>query len=181
MALFDMSYIKTEQGVIRTKSLFYELDYESDSCLFTLKEDAIPHPTLGRELLPISRLFIEMTVEDPTEYEFASAVFGSWDVWEKIRSSDKRLVAHIEKWRVEADVRRKAMAFRTLLNEVKNDGKASFTAAKYLLEDGWKKTDGRTTDGRKERAKQRENAEEAFKRNGVADDLKRLREEGLIN
>ena len=179
MALFDFSYTKTPQGVIRTKSLFWELDYQSDDCIFTLKEEECSTAT-GRALVPISRLFIEMTIDDPTEYEFADAVFGSWDVWDKIRNSDKRLVEHIEKWRREADVRRKALAFRTLLNEVKLGGKSAFGAAKYILEEGWKKTDARTTDGRKERAKQRETAEEAFKRTGVDEDIKRLREEGLI-
>ena len=180
MALFDFSYTKTETNAIRTKSLFWELDYESEYSLFTLKEEECIHKPTGRVLLPIGKLFIEMTVDDPTEYDFADAVFGSWAVWDKIRNSDKRLVAEIEKWRLEADVRRKALAFKTLLNEVKNDGKASFSAAKYLLEEGWKKTDARTADGRKDRAKQREQADKAFDRAGIQDDLKRLKEQGLI-
>jgi len=180
MPLYDSSDFKTTNGITRTRSLFWELDYDGEDALFTIKDEECVHPRSNRTLVPIGKLFIELTVEDPTEYSFAEAVFGSWDAWDKISSGDKRIQANVERWRREADVRRKSLAFATLLQEAKKDGKSSFTAAKYLLEDGWKKPDGRTTDGRKERAQTRETAEEAFRRSALEEDIQRLKEEGHL-
>jgi hypothetical protein len=120
-----------------------------------------------------------MAVDDPTEITFSDHIFGSWQVWDKIRNSDKRLVTHIEKWRKEADVRRKALAFSVVVNEVKNEGKSSFAAAKYLIEEGWNPK-GRTTDARKKRAESRETAQTAFEREGLTEDMARLKEAGLL-
>jgi len=128
--------------------------------------------------MSLAQTFIAMTVDDPTEVEFADAVFGSWEVWEKISNSDKRLVAKIKKWRHEADIRRKALAFRAIVKEIRLEGKGALSAAKYLLEEPWKGS--KAKDGRKGRAETRETAEQAFERNGVSEDLKRLREEGLL-
>lgn len=178
MALYDFSYTKTPQGVIRTKSLFHELEYESEFSIFTLKEKPMTHPS-GRPLVPISQKFIEMTVVDPTEISFADHMFGSWDVWDKLTHSDKRLVTHIQKWRREADIRRKALAFKVVVDEVQNQGKSAFSAAKYLIEEPWN-TKGTTKDARKKREESRETAQEAFEREGLSEDVVRLRESGLI-
>lgn len=180
MPLLQPSQYKSEQGVVRTKSLFYELCYDNNEhAVFTLKEDEHTHPS-GRKLIPISQIFIEMAVVDPTGYNFAQAVFGSWSAWEKISNSDKRLVAHIDSWRREADVRRKSQAFKAVVEEVTNQGKSAFTAAKYLLEEGWTSKNARTADGRKARAEAQQTAEEAFERSAVSDDIKRLQEQGLL-
>jgi hypothetical protein len=180
MPLLQTSQYKTEQGVVRTKTLFYELCYaEPEHAVFTLKEDEHQHP-LGHTLVPISQIFIEMAVEDPTGYNFSQAVFGSWSAWDKISNSDKRIVAHVTAWRKEATVRRKALGFKAVVEEVTTNGKSAFTAAKYLIEESWTSKDTRTADGRKARAEAQETAEEAFERSAVSDDLKRLRESGLI-
>ena len=179
MALYDFTFTKGDQGVIRTKSLFYELSYDNqEHVLFTLKEHDIELPN-GRPLVALSKIFIDSVMTDPTEYDFAQAVFGSWEVWEKITKQPK-LKQHIEKWRREATIKRKALAFRSVLSEVQEGGKSSFTAAKYLIEEPWAVKDARTTDGRKARKDARETAEEAFERAAVSDDIKRLKEEGLI-
>ena len=178
MALYDFTYTKTDNGIIRTKSLFYELAYDNpEFAIFTLKEHD-SETSAGRPLMSLAQTFIAMTIDDPTEVEFADEVFGSWEVWDKIRNSDKRIVAAIEKWRKEADIRRKAIAFKAVVNEAR-DGKSSLAAAKYLIEEPWKKGDN-STDGRKKRSEARETAKEAFERTGVAEDIKRLREDGLI-
>ncbi len=179
MALYDFTMTKGDSGVIRTQSLFYELSYDNpDNALFTFKEEDILMPN-GRPAVALSKLFIEMATDDPTEYEFAQAVFGSWDVWEKIQKAYK-IKDHVKKWRKEAAIRRKAMAFKTILSEVQEGGRSSFGAAKYLIEENWAVKDARTTDGRKARKNAQETAEEAFERAAVSDDLKRLKEEGLI-
>lgn len=180
MPLLQPSQYKSEQGVIRTKSLFYELCYDNNEhAVFTLKEDEHQHPS-GRTLVPISKIFIEMAVADPTGYNFSQAVFGSWAAWEKISNSDKRLVVQIDAWRKEADVKRKSLGFKAVVEEVTLQGKSAFTAAKYLIEESWTNKSARTADGRKARAEAQETAEEAFERSAVSDDIKRLREQGLL-
>lgn len=186
MPLLQPTDYKTDGGVVRTKSLFHEYSYDDTSfVVFTLKDTGYFLPSKspegedqgsGKELLPISRLFVESTVQDPTEYSFAMEVFGSWEAWDKIRSGDRRLKAQIEKWRTEADVCRKSIAFKSVVEEAQG-GKSAFSAAKYLIEETWA-TKG--PDGRSARKKARETAEEAFERSGTAEDIKRLREEGLI-
>ena len=178
MPILSVDQFKSDQGVVRTKSLFYELSYDStDFAVFTTKEDDYTTND-GRELLSFHKLFVDLTTDDPTETVFSDTVFGSWDAWDKIRNSEKRIVALVEKARTEAAIRRKAQAFRVISDEVKNGGKSAFTAAKYLIEEQWVK--GQTPDARAARKDARETAEEAFKRSGIAEDLKRLKEEGLI-
>lgn len=179
MALYDFTLTKADHGVIRTKSLFYELSYDNqEHVLFTLKEHDIELPN-GRPLVALSKIFIDSVMTDPTEYDFAQAVFGSWDVWEKMCKA-RELKQHIQKWRKEATIKRKALAFKSVMQEVQEGGKSSFTAAKYLIEEPWAAKDGRTVDGRKARKDAKETAEEAFERAAISEDLKRLKEEGLI-
>ncbi len=179
MALYDFTELKSDMGVTRTKSLFYELSYDKpDHVLFTIKEQDVELPN-GRTAVALSKIFIEMTVADPTEFNFAQAVFGSWDIWEKLTKTH-RLKDEIVKWRKEATIRRKAIAFQSLVAEVQEGGKASFGAAKYLIEEPWSTKDARTRDGRAARKDARETASEAFERAAINDDLKRLKDEGLI-
>ena len=180
MAIYDFTFTKSDSGVIRTKSLFYETSYDNQEyVLFTLKEHDVQLPS-GRTAVALSKIFIEMTVQDPTEFEFSQAVFGSWEVWDKIANA-ATIDKHVAKWRKEATIRRKAMAFKSVVAEVQEGGKSSFTAAKYLIEEPWSVKDARTKDGRKARAEARETAEQAFERAAVSEDLQRLRDEGLIN
>jgi hypothetical protein len=180
MPILHPSQYKSDQGVIRTKSLFYELCYDNNEfAVFTLKEDEHKHPS-GRTLVSISKIFIEMAVLDPTEYNFAQHVFGSWLAWEKISNSDKRLVVHVEAWRREADVKRKSLGFKAVVEEVTLNGKSAFTAAKYLIEESWTSKSVRTADGRATRAKAQETAEEAFERSAISEDIQRLKDSGLL-
>ena len=180
MPLLSPDQYKNGSGATMTKALFFELSYhDPDKAVFTLKDEAIVSPS-GVTLIPLSKIFIDMAVDDPTEITFAYHVFGSYDAWLKISSSDKRLVAHVESWRREATILRKQLAFKVVVDEVRNGGKSAFSAAKYLIEEGWETKDQRTADGRKNRAKARETAEEAFERAAVEEDLKRLKEEGFI-
>lgn len=176
MPILSVDQYKTEQGVIRTKSLFYEMVYDTpEFAVFTVKEEEHTTPD-GRPLIPFSRIFVSSLINDPTEYTFAMETFGSWSAWDKIRNSDRRLVKLIEEWRVEADIARKAMAFRSVVEEAQG-GKSAFSASKYLIEEPWA-TKG--PDGRSARKRAQETASKAFERAGVAEDVKRLREEGLI-
>lgn len=179
MALFDMSTFKNDSGALRTQSLFYELSYDNpEHAVFTLKEDDIELPS-GKKAHSLRLLYLARATSDPTEYEFALGVFGSWDVWTRLSKAPKIRDA-VQKWRDEAAVRRKAMAFQSVVTEVRDGGKSSFTAAKYLIEEPWKVKDARTADGRKARKEVAATAEQAFERAGINEDLKRLKQEGLI-
>ena len=179
MALFPLTKLKTDNGVVRTKSLFYELSYSNqDDVIFTLKEQDTETES-GAPLLSLQRLFVEHTLLDPSEYHFSQHVFGSWDVWERLCKAPQ-LAKHIESWRREADVKRKSLAFTSVVNEVQHQGKNAFAAAKFLIDEPWKGKGSAPADKRKTRALSRDTAEEAFEKAAIDDDLKRLREEGLI-
>ena len=176
--LFTYEQLKNEKGVIRTKSLFYEYAYDDPQfAIFTIK-DTDHQTSEGRPLMSLSKKFIELTVDDPTEVLFADKLFGSWEVWDKIRNSDKRIVAKLEKWRKESVIRRKSLAFQTLVNEIKTQGRGALASSKYLLEEPWKAKGG--ADGRKVRKESAETAQEAFERDGLKEDLKRLKDGGLM-
>lgn len=179
MALFDTSFTKNDSGAVMTKALFYELSYENlQHVIFTLKDTDIVLPS-GRPAVALSQKFIDLCTMDPTEYEFAQVIFGSWEVWERI-SKSPQIKPYIEKWRKEATIRRKALAFKAVISEVSEGGRSSFTAAKYLIEENWV-NQGATKDGRAARKEVRETAASAYERAAVSQDLKRLKEEGLIN
>jgi len=180
MSMYNLQQLKTDNGIIRTKSLFYELSYvDPEFGLFTLKQEDIVMPN-GRPVVALSKLYLALATMDPTEYTFAISVFGSWEVWEKMQTTAP-LKKPIEKWRREADVKRKSLAFESVIKEVQEGGRSSYSAAKFLINEEWKaKEDGRTA--RKAKSEEaKSTSEEAFERAGVTDELTRLKEQGLIN
>lgn len=179
MSMYNLSQLKTENGIIRTKSLFYELSYvDPEYALFTLKEEDMVMPN-GKPITALSKLYIAFATMDPTEYQFAISVFGSWEVWEKMQLTAP-LKKPIEKWRKEAEVKLKSLAFESVVKEIQENGRSSFTAAKFLINEEWRsKEDGRTA--RKDRnTKDKHSSEEAFEKAGVSEDLERLKSQGLI-
>lgn len=133
--LFDLSKTKSDNGVVRTKSLFYELSYDNtDHVLFTLKDFDVEHN--GRTYTSLPNLYRSLVPQDPTEYTFAMAVFGNWHVWDVIRNAPQ-LRPYVKRWRNEAEVKIKSEAIKTIAAEAQSGGRSSFTAAKLLLERGW--------------------------------------------
>ena len=53
-------------------------------------------------------------------------------------------------WQHEADVKRKSRAFKFIIEEIKNDGRNAYHAAKYLIDEPWK---GRTKPAQDKRRK----------------------------
>ena len=131
--LFGTDFTKTIKGVVRTKSLFYELSYDKpDFVIFTLKDKDLEHK--GRTYVSISNLYRSLVPQDPTEYTFAITVFGSWYVWEVIREAPQ-LKVYVARWRREADIKVKSEAIMAIAEEMKTQGRSSFTAAKQKLID----------------------------------------------
>lgn len=133
--MFSTNQLKGSNGKPRTKSLFYELSYDDPSLsLFTFKSaDIEAH---GQHFLSLQKLFLSMAPSDPTEYEFAQAVFGSWDIWQTI-SQAPTIKVHVARWRKEVEVKVKSEAIRAIAEEMKTGGRSSFSAAKLLLDKGW--------------------------------------------
>lgn len=153
--MFSLSQIKSANGKPRTKSLFYELSYDDPSeSLFTLKERDIE--VRGKPMLSLQQLYVSMVPSDPTEYEFAMTVFGSWDCWQAMNKSPY-LKPHIAKWRAEAEVKVKSEAIKAIAQEMKEGGRSSFSAAKLLLEKGW--LDKETASKAKQKLKEKEDKE----------------------
>jgi len=122
-------------------------------------------------LINLRELFILFVVEDPTEGKFAEEVFGDHKAWKKILDTGW-INDYVHEWREVADTKRKELAFRAIINEVKT-GRTPFTAAKYLIEEPWK------TNTRRVKDTKARTSSEAFK--AVNSDIDRLREEGLLN
>jgi hypothetical protein len=173
-----MSILKPEQyfgptGQLLVRTMFYELAFDHDLSLLTLKYDDHTLPN-GRTLLSLPKVYLEYCVNDPTEYTFAQALFGSWSVWAQLQKT-KNLQNILSALREEVTVARKAIAFGTLADQASSN----VTAAKYLIEEPW--VSGNGTDGRKNRQKVRETADQAFHKSGIEEDVKRLKDSGLIN
>lgn len=140
--------------------------------------------TLGEEdhpkgYLSIRKLYVEHTIDDPTEYTFAMEVFGSWEVWCGIRdSSDPKIQKALASARELASVKRQAIAFRAVMDKVK-EGAATFQAERWLVDEPWNDTKP-TKDGRKKRKEDAQEAEVTFEKKGLSEDLQRLKDEGYL-
>lgn len=124
------------------------------------------------------KLYMAHSVDDPSEVTFAEEVFGDLFFWQCLTEASffKR---HIEEWRFLASTVRKKEAFKAIINEVKTNGKSSFTAAKYLIEEPWKT--GNAMERKRNKKLVADSAEAAFSDSTIQSDLKRLKEEGIIN
>ena len=177
-SIFRQDQLISKGGITRTKSLFMETSYEDpEYWLMTLKDHDIVSPQ-GQPLLSLTRLYVKYAITDPSEYTFAMEVFGSWAVWEKMCGSDARIQRQIAIARSEADVKRKSIVYRGVMDEVK-EGSASFQAKKWISEEPWKAPET-ATDGRKKRKRQIVVAEAASEAAGLSGDLKRLKDEGYL-
>jgi len=133
--MFSTDQLKGSNGKPRTKSLFYELSYDDPSLsLFTFKSDDIE--AHGQHFLSLQKLYLSLAPNDPTEYEFAQTVFGSWDIWQTL-SKAPVIKVHVSRWRNEVEVKVKSEAIRAIAEEMKTGGRSSFSAAKLLLDKGW--------------------------------------------
>jgi len=155
--MFPEGTFKGDTSKIRSVSLFYELCYDRpEHAVFTLKEDDHQADN-GKTYISLHKLYVNLVPNDPTEYEFALTVFGSWDVWLTIKKSPK-IRGEYDKWRREAEVKIKSIAIRHVAEEMKSGGRSSFGAAKLLLEKGW--LDKETGAKAKEALRQKEQEEE---------------------
>ena len=100
----------------------------------TQREDVV---IKGKLLYSLPKLYLSLVPSDPTEYEFAMSVFGSWEVWDKMRTNSSVKKEYI-KWKNEAEVKIKSEALKVIIGEAKTiGGKNAYSAAKFLQAKGW--------------------------------------------
>ena len=114
-----------------TRGLFYELsDYTiSDYTLFTTGDKDITKK--GKKLKSLKQLFL--SVEDPTEYEFAIQHLGGWSHWKALLNSPP-VLKHIEEWREELEIKIRSQAIYRMVDHAKE---GSYQADKFLADRGW--------------------------------------------
>lgn len=157
----DRDQLYTCNNVLKVLCLIKELCKPGDTPIFTLRDEK-------EGLESLRNLFVSLTINDPTEATFAETVFNDVGYWLKAREI-VRLKSHLDEWREEADVKRKAIAFESIINEVRTQGKSAFSAAKYLIDEPYKPS--KTKEAKTQVKKTTEKAKSIFK-----DDLSNLEE-----
>jgi hypothetical protein len=153
--MFNEKQLRTSQGKLRTKSLFWELSYfEPEHVIFTLREEDLVKG--DKTYVSLRKLYLSYCCTDPTEYTFAWAVFGSWETWQQLCRSNY-IKKDIDTWRREVEIKIKSEAIRSIADEMRTGGRSSFGAAKLLLERGW--LDDKNASKAKEKLKAKEEEE----------------------
>lgn len=128
--MFKREDLYGEQGHPKTKALFRE--WNGEGAPLSLSK----HETEG--CINLRSLYISFCVDDPTEVEFAEAVFGDWEYWAHL-SSISWVKEHLDKWREVVAVKRKAKAFRAIIQDASDSqSRTRVTSAKYLIEEPWR-------------------------------------------
>jgi hypothetical protein len=151
-----------DQNRYRTRAMFKEVCRPEDTPIFSWSNNK------DNGYINIKALFIQHTIDDPSEATFAEVVTGDLGWWLEVRES-YWIKDHVEQWRRMAAVERKAKAFKAIVKEVEENGRSAFTAAKYLIEEPW--VDRRTKTTKKT---SQETSEEAYAL--VNKDAERLQE-----
>lgn len=168
MSILTPKDLYNDRNNMRLREIFSEFNPEA---LLTMDRN-------GKEgKISLYKLYIDLSVDDPSEVAFAEEVFGDIYFWQTLCQSNW-FSKHIMEWREIAAIKRKKAAFKTIVDEVKTKGKNSFSAAKYLIEEPWKL--GSAKERKKVRQEIAKTAEEAFKDTTLQSDINRLKEEGLI-
>lgn len=139
-----MSKFKSINGTFLTKALFLERnDFENkDGVLYTLgNEDTPEFPSLKK---------IYFNLDDPTEYKVATTCFDGWEHWLHL-CEVPWFKERVESWRQELSVKRASEGLDLVVAKVRNGGKDSLIAAKYLLTNGWLAKDQKSTRARRGR------------------------------
>lgn len=129
MAMFSKDQLYNDVGNIRTKALFKEFG-ASEFNILSFDDPDSGYPSL-------KSLYVNLTVNDPSEAIFAETIFGDITFWEKLKNAPW-LKDRVADWQHEADVKRKSMAFEYIVKEIKEDGRNGYHAAKYLIDEPWK-------------------------------------------
>lgn len=121
---------RNEQNNLYAKELFVEYNTRPGVALYTLKRHDY------KDCRSLYQLYMDLA--DLSEYSFANAYFEGWRHWEAIANS-AWFSPYIDNWREELEVKVRATALATIVNQSKGTGKEAQTAARYIVERGWEK------------------------------------------
>jgi len=165
MSIFNPELLYNSQNVKKTKQLFWEFADNKDEAILTIgKKD-------NHNCKSLYQLYLKYAIDDPTEVQFALDVFGDVAFWFNLRQSHFVKV-HIQKWEEEVEKIRLSRNISHIIEATQNE-KTKLQAAKFLLEHGSRFRPGHS-DGRKERAQNKERIEEVLESEAFAEDIKRL-------
>lgn len=125
----------TDKGNWITQGLFLELSYTDKRFVcYTLKDhdEVIEVDGEERALPSIKRLYLECS--DPTEYTFCTTHLGGYQHWKRL-CSNKAIMAYIESWREELEVKLRSEGILAISEHARTD--KGYQAAKWLAEKGW--------------------------------------------
>lgn len=115
---------KDSQGRFRTLSLFREEKHDSYPAFFTLKPyDIDGYPSLYKKYMDIA---------DPTEYQVAIQLFGSWAHWQQLAST-KWFREYLDDWRKELQVKLDSQRYHEMVTNIA-DPKTTVAATKWLAD-----------------------------------------------
>ena len=157
---------KNTSGKYLTKSLFFEhTPANRPHAVYTLKDEDHTDKK-GNTYISLKRLFLES--DDPTEYAFATEHLGGWKHWKEMQKTNE-LLAEIDEWREERDVRLRSIGVKKLIESAEE---GNYQASKFLVDKGWDvQTKGRPTKAQVQKAAK----EQASVRKVVDNDLARIR------
>jgi hypothetical protein len=161
---------KDTQGRYRTQSLFFETKNDGYPAYFTKKSYNI---TRGGVEYP--SLYLKyMEIADPTEYQVAIRLFGSWEHWTAMLKS-KWFIELITPWRAELQTMMESSRYHEMKGHIANDpgSPSAIQASKWLADRYGSKTlakRGRPSKVEKENHLKRLATEEAE----LEDDAKRI-------
>lgn len=164
--MFPKEMTHNSMGRMKLAALFVETHRPGDEPFLSLKAQK------DNGYVSLRDLFIQYVVDDPSEATFAEVVFGDMEHWNQLLACNW-MDEHVTKWRAICDAKRKAKAFKMIINEVEQGGKSAFSAAKFLIDEPWKDKRNKAT---KEAVQK--SSEAGF--SAVNEDVKRLKEIGLI-
>ncbi len=122
------SLLKDSKGAWRTLSLFYETNTTAMDSVFTLR----PHEWKGYP----SAKEMYLSIADPTEYEFALALLGSWEHWQRVMRC-KWFQEHLDDWRETLEVKLRSQAIQRVAAISKGGSPGALNASRWLAERGW--------------------------------------------
>ncbi len=140
---------KDSQGRWLTKALFFEMSSPD------MRDKYPPKYTLKdyeHEGLPSAKE-IYLASLDPTEYQAAQDLLGSWKHWTVLCESDW-FKPYLEEWRIELEVAIRSKAVSLMRAHSAGSSAAAANAAKWIAEGKWKdKKDTKGEDANKKEAK----------------------------
>ena len=84
-----------------------------------------------------SSLYLKyLSIQDPTEYAFATECFESYEHW-LILTKQEWFRPFLERFRRDLETRIRSKALKAIITESRSGSKNAFVANKYLLEKGW--------------------------------------------